>query len=112
MVAVPVLPGVKRPDPPPPPSKLKEALEVISNQEQVKERVSNVSRAYALLDTFTPEQKAELYIWLAEHPLPDIDPVRVAIASFNALHEDELPLFFEQLRQSLDPDLWDLLTGE
>lgn len=76
----------------------------------VAERRSTVGRAYALLDTFTPEQQAELYIWLAERPLPNIDPVRLAMAAVNALHDDELAVFFEVFRKSMDAELWELMT--
>lgn len=114
--AVPLPPEMVKPASPPAPplpkSTLTEAFEVIAEVKVVKERVSNVSRAYALLDNFTPEQKAELYLWLAEHPLPKIDPIRLAIASFHSLKEEELPLFFEQMKESLDQDIWEILTNE
>lgn len=106
MVAVaPPLPGDDiSPLPPPPPEPAKVETVVVA------ERVSTVGRAYALLDTFTPEQQAELYIWLAGRPLPNVDPVRLALASTHALRDDELAIFFERLRESMDSELWELIT--
>lgn len=82
----------------------------IKKKKPVIIRRSNVNEIYSRLDQLSPEQKAELCIWLAEQPLPTIDPIRLALASFNALKEDELPLFFEALKNSLDIELWELLT--
>ena len=81
-----------------------------SEEKPVIQKRYYTGNLYELLDKMKPEQQAELYIWLAEQPLPSVDPVRLAVASFNSLKEDELPLFFEQLKNSMSPDLWELLT--
>jgi len=101
VVAIPALP-TELPPPPDEPAKVEQVA--------VREPRSNVARAYAALDTFTPEQLAELYVWLGERPMPNVDPVRLAHASTNALREDELALFVDGLRKSMDPELWELLT--
>ena len=66
-----------------------------------------------LLDRMKPEDIAEIYIWLAEHPsLPGIDPVRLAVASFDSLKEEELLTFFDTLKNQIQPDLWEILTEQ
>lgn len=97
MVEIPPLPGSEIVEPP-------KKIPVV--------RVSNVNKVYARLDAFTPEQKVDLYLWLAEQPIPQVDPVNLALASFNALKEEELPLYFEGLRKSFDSEVWNILTGE
>lgn len=68
------------------------------------------SRAAGILDAMSQEEVAKVYIWLAERPRLDIDPVRLAMAHVNSLKEDELLRFFQELRESIDPELWEILT--
>lgn len=51
-------------------------------------------------------------VWEAEHPTAKVDAVRMAMATVNALTEEELPQFFETLKSTMHPDLWELLTED
>ena len=69
-----------------------------------------LGEVFEALDLFNAEQLGEVYMWLTEHPLPGIDPVKSAMSSVNGLTQDELLLFFDQLHSSIDEQLWEQLT--
>ena len=73
-------------------------------------RTSNLVKGLTYLDACKPDEIAEVYVWLAEHPMEGIDPVRLAMASFEALHENEVLDFFNAMRAQMQPDLWKVLT--
>lgn len=105
MVNAPALPGsiVQLTDKP-----LVETVEV--EELEIDVRISPLTKALSILDVLTPAQIAEVYIWLAEHPMEGVDPVRLAIASFESLTDEELLEYFQQLKAKIDPELWKLLT--
>lgn len=78
--------------------------------EELEEVLTPEARLFTMLDSAKPELIAEVYIWLAEHPMKGVDPIRLAKASYESLKTDELPEYFEQLRNSMQDDLWKVLT--
>lgn len=73
-------------------------------------RESNLNKALTYLDRLKPDDIAEIYVWLAEHPMPGIDPVRLALASYDSLLEPEILDYFNEMRNRMQPDLWKVLT--
>ena len=80
---------------------------------EVKETLPLLGQVLERLDQMKPEDIAEIYVWLAEHPsLPGINPVRLAVASFDSLKEEELPEFFDRMKDSMQYDMWQVLTED
>jgi len=58
------------------------------------------------------DRKIETYLFILEHPPEGINHIREAIAKVNALKEEELLEFFQQLEPTVHPDLWKILTTQ
>lgn len=65
-----------------------------------------------MVDKLTAEQVAELHIQLAERPMAGTDPVLLALASTNALTDEELLEFFKRIKWTVDADTWGILIDQ
>ena len=73
---------------------------------------NKLANLFYLLDGCSDDQIAEVYIWLGGRPPNQVDPVKLALAKISSLREDELPSFFEELRSTMSPELWKILTED
>jgi len=89
--------------PPPPPKATTHRVEPTVNR---KAPDTTVQHAFELLDTFDGDQLVDLAVWMAEHPMPNVDPVRLAMGHVNALKDAELLDFLQQLKAQCGDDIW------
>ena len=70
-----------------------------------------MSSLFEILDKLNGDQLVSVVLWLAEHPIPGIDPVQLALKHVNALDDSDILSFFEELKNQFDSDLWEMLTN-
>lgn len=67
---------------------------------------------FEMLDRLNGDQLAEIVIWLAEHPMPGTRPLDLALKQFNALEQDEVVFYIQEIKNQYTPELWKLLTED